>query len=323
MLTPPGAETDPRITMKATATPLLITVLLGLTPFAVAWASGRRHSLMPVYLRQTAEDEPTAADTHLAFMSRRTLMQQLAGVSLATIAPADAIMTDETTSFANPATDASYKQQTPSSISFTQTTAVPVSDEVTFTITKADLKNMQGGLGLELGEVSFRTNFRVVIKSVAPNSLAERLGIQKDYVVVSVNGADAERTNAAGVAIYFSRAVKSVLNSSDGTNASLSLTFRDPSRFRDELKNFPTTDAGDRTGDSPTVSTKVAPSGDTTQRREDGSLRPGASLTEQSDQVITITQLIPPKLCTKRATTDDLLEISYVSVLRSLICSCV
>ena len=286
MLTPPGAETDPRITMKATATPLLITVLLGLTPFAVAWASGRRHSLMPVYLRQTAEDEPTAADTHLAFMSRRTLMQQLAGVSLATIAPADAIMTDETTSFANPATDASYKQQTPSSISFTQTTAVPVSDEVTFTITKADLKNMQGGLGLELGEVSFRTNFRVVIKSVAPNSLAERLGIQKDYVVVSVNGADAERTNAAGVAIYFSRAVKSVLNSSDGTNASLSLTFRDPSRFRDELKNFPTTDAGDRTGDSPTVSTKVAPSGDTTQRREDGSLRPGASLTEQSDQVI-------------------------------------
>ena len=231
---------------------------------------------------------------------------------------ANAAMTDETSSFASPSLDDSYTQQSPLTPSTlqgvsTQTKVAPaLSDEITFTITKSDLQKMEGGLGLELGELSFRTNFRVVIKSVAPNSLAERLGIQPSWVVVSVNGADAERTNASGVAIYFSRAVKSTLNSPDSENPSLTLTFRDPAIFRNELQNFPTNDASVIDGQSPTVSTKVAPAGDTSQRNADGSLKLGASETEQTDQVVTISQLIPPKLCNRRATTDDLLEISYI-----------
>ncbi|KAL9180082.1 hypothetical protein ACHAXT_008052 [Thalassiosira profunda] len=258
-------------------------------------------------------------DGSLIRMSRRTAVQQAVafGASLSASLPASAAMTDETATFALPSTDASYRQQTPENVragaSLRTSSAPLLSDEISFTITKADLQKMQGGLGLELGEVSFRTNFRVVIKSVAPNSLADKLGIQPGWVVVSVNGADGERTNASGVAIYFSRAVKQALNAPGGsTQASLTLVFRDPSKFRSELENFPTSDVAANGGGTPSVSTKVAPAGDTTQRYNDGSLRPGASVTEQSDQVVTISQLIPPKLCNRRATTDDLLEISYI-----------
>lgn len=236
----------------------------------------------------------------------------------------NAIMTDETTSFANPATDASYRQQSPQSMTSSKSSpssAFPipntVSDEISVTLYKSDLQNMQGGLGLELTDISFRTNFRVIIKSVAPNSLAEKLGIQPGWVVVSVNGADAERTNASGVAIYFSRAVKALLNGSSTSASGVVLAFRDPTKFKNELENFPTSSTVDGNGDgsstvAPTVSTRVAPAGDTTQRNSDGSIKPGASITEQSDQIITITQLVPPKICRRHATTDDLLEISYV-----------
>lgn len=259
--------------------------------------------------------------------SRREVMQQIViavgGASTALlfgVPTTGAIMTDETTTFANPSTDASYRQQSPqSTTSSTSSSSLSVpnklSDEISFTIYKSDLQNMQGGLGLELTDISFRTNFRVVIKSVAPNSLAEKLGIQPGWVVVGVNGADAERTNASGVAIYFSRAVKALLNDASTTTSGVVLTFRDPSKFRKELENFPTTSGigSDEEGTiAPTVSTKVAPAGDTTQRNTDGSVKPGASVTEQSDQIVTITQLVPPKLCRRRATTDDLLEISYV-----------
>lgn len=83
--------------------------------------------------------------------------------------------------------------------------------------------------------------------------------IQPGFVVVSVNGADAERTNASGVAIYFSRAVEAALAARDG---SLTLTFRDPFKFRKELENFPITDNGVvRESSIATVSTKVAPAG--------------------------------------------------------------
>eukprot|EP00578_Thalassiosira_sp_NH16_P002902 CAMPEP_0181136068 /NCGR_PEP_ID=MMETSP1071-20121207/32988_1 /TAXON_ID=35127 /ORGANISM="Thalassiosira sp., Strain NH16" /LENGTH=465 /DNA_ID=CAMNT_0023222757 /DNA_START=57 /DNA_END=1455 /DNA_ORIENTATION=+ len=258
-----------------------------------------------------------------------------------------AAMTDETASFASPSTDASYRQRSPpssaspsapsegsSSSSSSYAPSVP-SDEITVAIDGSDLRNMRGsGLGLELGEVSFRTNFRVIVRSVAPNSLAERRGIRPGWIVVSVNGADVERTNASGVSIYFKRAVESALSSNDA-EAGLSLTFRDPARFRDDLANFPTTTttttapsttttaasatdggngAASTTTTMSTTSTKVAPAGDTTQRNADGSLRRGASsvVTEQSDQIVTITQLVPPKTCHRRATTDDLLEISYV-----------
>ena len=254
--------------------------------------------------------------------TRRHVMQQLVVSTLLPLVVPDiseAVMTDATATYAAPSLGSSYTQQTPdkfasSAIAPTKTIAPPVpSDEVLFTITKSDLQNMKGGLGLELGEVSFRTNFRVVVKSVAPNSLAQRLGIQRSWVVVSVNGSDAERTNAEGVAIYFSRAVQEVLNSPDSANTSLTLTFRDPARFISDLQNFPGSESA--VGDLPTVSTKVAPAGDTTQRYEDGSLRPGASVTSQTDQIVTITQLIPPKMCNKRATTDDLLEISYIGTI--------
>ena len=215
---------------------------------------------------------------------------------------ASASMTDETLSFAMPSLDPSYTQQSPkgSVLSASVSSAAPT-DEITFTITKTQLQNMKNGFGLELGEVEFRTNFRVVVKSVTANSLAERIGIKKGWIVVSVNGADGERTDASGVATYFSRAVKSVLNEPDGSDeAKMYLTFRDPSVFRSELKNL--------TPDEQ-VSTKVAPAGDTTQRYADGTLRPGASVTEQQDQVVSVSQLIAPKICTRKATTDDLVRL--------------
>ena len=219
------------------------------------------------------------------------------------------IMTDETSSYATPSLGSSYTQQSfdgfvNSANNVAKPPPMAPSDEITLTLTKADLQSMQGGFGLELGEIEFRTNFRVVVKSVEDNSLASKAGIQPGWIVVSVDGNDGERTNAAGVAVYFSKAVKAVLNQPDGSDkAQMTLTFRDPSVFRSELKNL---------GQSNSVSTKVAPAGDTTQRYADGSLRPGASVTEQQDQVVTVSQLIPPKMCNRRATTDDLVEISYI-----------
>jgi FKBP-type peptidyl-prolyl cis-trans isomerase len=244
---------------------------------------------------------------------RKALQQIIVASGVFTVVSANAVMTDETTSLATESTDSTYRQQSPASSETIpsstkqQTLAVPssLSDEVAFTISKSDLQKRVrggGGLGLELGETSFKTNFRVIVKSVAPNSLAESLGIKPGFVVVSVNGADAERTNASGVAIYFSRAVEAALAARDG---SLTLTFRDPSKFRKELENFPVT--ADNGGESSiaTVSTKVAPAGTS-------SSKPGVFDGEQNDQVITVSQLIPPKVCRRRATTDDLVEISYI-----------
>lgn len=343
-----GATATAIITITAIVTMLILSALV---PVACAFshcqgdgcivgrtivAGGR--SSVPVHQQHLAERRrfhqqrsalsaaSGAGEEECVPKSRRVVMQQIVtaagGASSALlfgVPTTNAIMTDETTSFANPSTDASYRQQSPQSTtsSTSSSLSVPnkVSDEISFTIYKPDLQNMQGGLGLELTDISFRTNFRVVIKSVAPNSLAEKLGIQPGWVVVSVNGADAERTNAAGVAIYFSRAVKALLNDASPTASGLVLTFRDPSKFRNELENFPTTSGigSDEDGiGAPAVSTKVAPAGDTTQRNTDGSIKPGASVTEQSDQIVTITQLVPPKLCRRRATTNDLLEISYV-----------
>jgi len=242
--------------------------------------------------------------------SRRQFVGQIVAVgSLIPAQNANGIMTDETSSYATPSLDSSYTQQSPegsisSANSFTAAAPRAPSDELTYTITKSELQNMKGGFGLELGEVAFRTNFRVVVKSVTANSLAAKIGIQPGWIVVSIDGADGERTDASGVATYFSRAVKSVLNQPDGSDeAKMTLTFRDPSVFRSELQNL--------SADGE-VSTKVAPAGDTTQRYADGTLRPGATETEQQDQVITVSQLIPPKMCNRRATTDDLIEISYI-----------
>ena len=78
---------------------------------------------------------------------------------------ASASMTDETLSFAMPSLDPSYTQQSPkgSVSSASVSSAALPTDEITFTITKSELQNTMknGGFGLELGEVEFKTNFRV------------------------------------------------------------------------------------------------------------------------------------------------------------------
>lgn len=83
------------------------------------------------------------------------------------------------------------------------------------------------------------------------------------------------------------------------------LRFRDPAIFQARLKDL-------SNSDDVTVTTQVAPGGDTTQRNPDGSVKRGRSVTEQDDQRLSVSQLIPPKLCNRGAQTDDLLEISYV-----------
>lgn len=90
-------------------------------------------------------------------------------------------------------------------------------------VTKSDLSK---GLGLELSQVEFRTNVRVFVKSVTLNSVAARLGIKKDYIVVSINGKSAERTNAEGVAIMVFQAAKA-----PPADGSIEIRFRDPSVF--------------------------------------------------------------------------------------------
>jgi FK506-binding protein 2 len=176
-----------------------------------------------------------------------------------------------------------------------QSQATP-SDEIAITVSKDDLQRKEG-LGLELGEVEFRTNIRVYVKSVAPGSIAERLGITKDWIVVGVNGKSAERTDASGVAIMVYRAARS-----DGD--SVEFRFRNPAIFQNRL--------ADLEASGGEVTTQVAPGGDTTQRNIDGSVKTGRSVTEAEDQRLTVSQLIPPKMCRRKAQMDDLMEISYI-----------
>ena len=187
-------------------------------------------------------------------------------------------------------------------VSTSQSKATP-SDEVQIAISKRDLK-LKEGLGIELGEIEFRTNLRVVIKSITPGSTAERLGIRKDWVVVAIDGESTERTNAEGVAIMVYRAARKPGAEDD----EVLFTFRDPAIFRSKLNAM--SSAGD--GSTTTVTTQVAPAGDTTQRNKDGSVKAGYTEQDQSDQRLTVTQLVPPKLCKRGAEVDDLLEISYI-----------
>ena len=209
------------------------------------------------------------------------------------IHPALAAVTDETDTFAD-----NWWSNSKTSESDGKTIQSP-SDEVVITIPKSDLTTKEG-MGLELGEVEFRTNRRVFVKSVTPGSVAERLGIRKDWVVVSINGSTAERTNVEGVAIMVYRAARA-----DDSKDTVEFRFRDPAIFQAKLKDL-------SANEGETVTTQVAPAGDTTQRRQDGSVKRGRSVTEQEDQRLSVSQLIPPKMCNRGAQTDDLLEISYV-----------
>lgn len=224
----------------------------------------------------------------------------LAGYTTAIVSPqpATAIITDETDNFAD-------NYWSSSNIPASSTPSSSPSDEVLVKVFKKDLQS-KNGMGLELGEVEFRTNRRVFVKSVTPGSIAERLGIQKDWVIVAVNGETAERTNVEGVAVMIYRASRSTSDASDLSDV-IELRFRNPVIFRNQLK--------DLSSSSPdtVVTTQVAPAGDTTQRNQaDGSVKSGRDITEQEDQRISVTQLIPPKMCKRGATEDDLMEISYV-----------
>jgi FKBP-type peptidyl-prolyl cis-trans isomerase len=228
---------------------------------------------------------------------RHVLTWIAAGTFSSLVLPTNAAVTDETSAFANTANDSSYRglETVAPSIQSTPQAVTAPSDEVTVVIKKSDLSK---GLGLELAQMEFRTNTRVFVKSVTGDSVAEKLGIQPNWVVVGVNGESAERTNAEGVAIMVSRAAKST--SDDG---SLALTFRNPTVFKEKLQKL-------STGEQ--VTTQVAPAGDTTQRNWDGSVKFGQEVTDQTNQRISVSRLISPKLCNRPASTDDLLEISYL-----------
>lgn len=226
-------------------------------------------------------------------------MAQVAS-SLMFLSSANAAVTDETDTFA----DNWWTTPNPNDKTFAPS-QLPAksgpSDEVTITVPKASLNQKKGGggLGVELGEVEFRTNTRVYVKSVNPGSIAEKLGIKKNWIVVSINGQSAERTDVAGVALMVYKAVND-----DSNEDPVVFRFRDPVVFKKSLNDMES--AGGE------VTTQVAPAGDTTQRRVDGSVRRGYKETDQDDQRLSVSQLIAPKMCTRQAQVDDLLEISYL-----------
>jgi FK506-binding protein 2 len=212
---------------------------------------------------------------------------------------AGAVVTDETDTFADNWWDSS-SSSSPSSSSLAppQSQALP-SDEVHVKFSIEELEE-RGGLGVELAEIEFRTMLRVYVKSVAPGSLASDLGISKDWITVSVNGRSVERTNAKGVTTVLRKAMEEA----SGAAGTIELVFRDTSAFRDRLRTL--------SPDRASATTQVAPAGETTQRNSDGTVRAGRQVTTQDDQRVTVTQLVPPKVCRRGAEFEDLLEISYV-----------
>lgn len=215
--------------------------------------------------------------------------------------PAIAVVTEETNTFADTWWDPQSVQL--SSKSRSQNQVIP-SDEIEIKLTKKDFQQGRGGLGIELSEIEFRTNMRIYVKTVLPKSLAATLGIKQDWIVVSVNSETAERTNAEGVTMMVSKALSKNKDAADDDTI-LTLRFRDNNFFKDQLQT-----PGSLKPDQP-LTTQVAPAGDTTQRTASGGVRTG-SVTSQTDQRISIEQLIPPKMCNRGADTDDLLEVSYI-----------
>jgi FK506-binding protein 2 len=179
--------------------------------------------------------------------------------------------------------------------------AALASDEISVEFAIRDLRQ---GLGLELADLEFQTNLRVVVKSVAPNSIAAKAGIQTNWIVVALNDKSMERTNAVGVQQYLKESMDSTSSSTDRGRGSIRFIFRDPTLFQSKL--------ADLSSESGPVTTVVAPAGDTTQRLSDGSVKPGSvATTRVEDQRVTVEQLEAPRLCNRGASVDDLLEISY------------
>lgn len=252
----------------------------------------------------------TSSSIDVLPLERRRFVQSMAavGLTLLQIPPplANAAITDATDIFAdNDWTQAGGVSAGLLPPSTKVSGSIVPSDEVTIALSKATLlqkKSQQGiSLGLELTDIEFRTNRRVYVKSVAPGSYAESLGVQKNWVVVAVNDQSVERTNAAGVQQYLIEAITNTNNKND----IVKMTFRDPASFQAKLKDL-------SSQDGQSVTTQVAPLGDTTQRNADGSVLSGKSVTTAvADQRVTVQQLVSPRLCQRGATVDDLLELSY------------
>mmetsp|Transcript_27818 Transcript_27818/g.52168 ORF Transcript_27818/g.52168 Transcript_27818/m.52168 type:complete len:329 (+) Transcript_27818:697-1683(+) len=113
----------------------------------------------------------------------------LFGSNAAISQPARAIITDETDTYGDNWWSSNDGSKATSDVStkVKQQSSAPPSDEITIQVPRTDLQSKEG-LGLELGEVEFRTNRRVYIKSVTPGSVADKLGIKKDWIVVAING---------------------------------------------------------------------------------------------------------------------------------------
>lgn len=239
--------------------------------------------LLLLYFNHTVNSLATPS----TITQRRAFLLQSSAALLAPSAGVAAV-TDETSSFADTwwSQDASVQRKTQS--------AAAASDEVTIRVPKEQIQKRR--LGLELADLDFKTNLRVYVKSVQSGSLASEVGIQKNWVIIGLNGRSTERTNAEGVAILLSQALKD-------NRDFVELRFRDPAVFRNKLQSLSPDES---------VTTQVAPSGDTTQRNQDGTVQTGRSVTSQDDQKVTVSQLIPPKMCNRGARVDDLLEISYI-----------
>jgi len=249
-------------------------------------------------------------------LSMPLLSALVLGLNVASTQKSVAAVTDETNNFA--IKDSAYVS--PSEALSSNGTTAKISthdsdiksqlsnptDEITITIPISKLQSSP--LGVELADVEFRTNRRVYIKSVVPSSLGAQYNIQSNYILVNINGKSAERTDARGVALMISQIIKQKQQQiNGGAGDSLVLTFRDDSSFQKQLLDL---------SEFKEATTQVAPAGDTTQRNQDGSIKSGYSETsQQQDQRITVTQLIPPNMCKRGADVDDLLEISYVGTI--------
>ena len=250
------------------------------------------------------DDDGDSDGSRRAFLGS-SIITTAATVLFDDVLPTNAAVTDETDTFGD------NWWTTPKT---TTTTTTPTSsslpdDEIVITVSRDDFGSGGGGggFGLELGEVEFRTNIRVYVKSVSPGSIAEKFGIKENWIIIGINDESTERTNAAGVATMVYRAINNNNNNNNNNSnpTMIKLRFRDPVIFKQRLNKLEETTDG-------TVTTQVAPAGDTTQRNVDGTVKAGQIVTQQDDQRLTVSQLIPPKLCKRQATIDDLLEISYI-----------
>lgn len=278
-------------------------------PVYHATVKGRDNDYSPL---ENIEDN-TNISTRRSFISSSSaiLLNTLVATSTCIIYPNQVlgIVTDETSSFANTNYDSSYAPQNLGSLTVSphvsQNPTISINepkratDEIEFTIPLSKLQSSP--LGIELADVEFRTNRRVYVKSIKPFSLASDLGIQPNWLLVKINGQTVERTNAQGVKQIISQILLLSSQSKSSSNDNLQLVFRDNS-FQDQLQAL---------SSNKEAVTQVAPTGDTTQRNLDGSIRVGKE-TSQQDQKMVVSQLVPPRMCKRGARVDDLLEISYI-----------